>query len=125
MKTILKNSQDIIRQHVLMLATNRGIEIVDVNTIVRIEALSNYSKIFFSNNKTLVIAKVLRWFEERLPAEHFIRIHRTHIVNKNFVYQYLKGEKSKILLTTGDSFDVSRRKKSSVVVRLLSVNCPF
>lgn len=109
------------RHEILLLPTCKGIEAININEIVRIEALSNYSKLFFANNKTLVVAKVLRWFEERLampshpavlPADTFLRIHRKHLVNTTFIRQYLSGKGGKIELSSGERFDVSKRKKS-------------
>jgi len=106
---------------ILLLPTCKGIEAIYIHEIVRIEALSNYSKLFFANNKTLVVAKVLRWFEERLaipyhsavlPADNFLRIHRKHLVNKTFIRQYVSGKGAKIELNTGERFDVSKRKRT-------------
>jgi len=116
---MLKNNPDVRSEHIILLATHKGMAIVDINTIVRVEAISNYSKLFFSNNKTLVVSKVLRWFEERLSplsAERqgagndvFIRIHRTHLVNKKFIRYYELG---KIKLANGECIDVSKRKRT-------------
>ncbi|MEQ1767700.1 MAG: hypothetical protein ABL859_09765, partial [Methylotenera sp.] len=53
----------------LLLPTCKGLECILFNEIVRIEASSNYSKLFFNNGKTLVVAKVLHWFEDQLPKE--------------------------------------------------------
>ena len=106
---------------ILLLPTCKGIEAIYIHEIVRIEALSNYSKLFFANNKTLVVAKVLRWFEERLliapqtsglHVETFLRIHRKHLINKNFIRQYVSGKGAKIELNTGERFDVSKRKRT-------------
>lgn len=117
-------SQNIpLRQHkrILLLPTNKGIEAININQIVRVEALSNYSKLYFANNKTLVVAKVLRWFEERLAPDYtreskqeaFLRIHRKHLINKNFIQQYLNVKGGKIELNNGEWLDVSKRKKSN------------
>jgi two-component system, LytTR family, response regulator len=94
----------------LRLSAFKGPETIDVNTIIRIEALSSYSKLFFANGKTMVVAKVLRWFEEALPG-NFMRIHRTHLVNKNFIDEYMAG--GRIRLHTGDCVEVSRRKRNN------------
>ncbi len=101
---------------ILMLHTCNGIDAIDVHTIIRVEAISNYSKLFFSNGKSLVVAKVLRWFEEYFSASDdaeskniFIRTHRTHLVNKNFIRRYSNG---KIELYNQQCIDVARRKKS-------------
>jgi len=101
---------------IFFLPTSKGIELIDVNTIIRVQSVSNYSKLYFSDGKTLVVAKVLKWFEESLPCKQFIRVHRTHLVNKQFISRYIKGDK--IQLANGDWVEVSRRKKSSVVQNL-------
>jgi two-component system, LytTR family, response regulator len=100
------------------LPTNQGIQLISINDIIRIEAISNYSKIYFSNGKTIVVAKVLRWFQEQLSAilmlnkleEHtlFIRTHRTHLVNKNFIRSYANG---KVELHNHQYINVAKRKK--------------
>jgi len=108
----------IIQANRLLLPTCKGMEVINVSSIVRIEAISNYSKLYFTNGKTLVVARLLKWFEEILMTVHFIRVHRTHLVNKLFIHQYIKGEGDKIKLSTGDWIDVSRRKRSSVVQNL-------
>ena len=95
---------------IILLPTNKGIDVVDINTIIRIEASSNYSKLFFINNKTLVMAKVLHWFEGQLAAGRFFRIHRTHLINKNFIQLYSNDGKVKLL--NGEWIDVSKRKRA-------------
>ena len=100
----------------LKILTCKGMVPVDINTIIRIEANSNYSKIFFVNGTTLVVAKVLRWFEENLLDDRFVRIHRTHIVNKLFIREYLNGtirpaRGGKVFMANGECIDVSKRKK--------------
>jgi two-component system LytT family response regulator len=112
----------IIHPDTLILPTCKGLEFIDTSTIVRVEAMSNYSKLFFNDGKTLVVAKVLHWFEERLtpnpsplPGEGgrvFIRTHRTHLINKNFIRQYIHADGGKIRMHNGECIDVSKRKKS-------------
>jgi two-component system, LytTR family, response regulator len=105
----------------LILPTNTGIQLIDVNAIICVQSISNYSKLFFSNGKTLVVAKVLKWFEESLCSHQFIRVHRTHLVNRNFIHQYRRSGSSKLRLVNGDWIDVSRRKKMFVQQYLYSI----
>ncbi|HET6996085.1 MAG TPA: LytTR family DNA-binding domain-containing protein [Chitinophagaceae bacterium] len=89
---------------------------IHVDSIVRIEASSNYSKIFCKGQPMpIVAAKVLRWFEERLPENSFARVHRTHLVNK----KYMVGIKNnKVILETGTQIGISRRKKKICMIKL-------
>lgn len=102
----------IINPDTLTLPTCKGLEVIDTSTIIRVEAMSNYSKLFFINGKTLVVAKVLHWFEQSLSAIQFIRTHRTHLINKNYIRQYIDESGGKIRLHNGEYIDVSKRKKS-------------
>ena len=47
---------------------------------VRIEAVSNYSRIYFADGNTMVVAKVLHLFQNLLPETMFVRVHRSHLV---------------------------------------------
>lgn len=95
----------------LLLSTSLGLQIIDVNTIVRVEANSNYSKIFFTNNKTLVIAKTLQWLQCKLALNHFTRVHKTHLVNIHFITTYINGDNAYLFLENGEKINVSRRRK--------------
>jgi DNA-binding LytR/AlgR family response regulator len=81
---------------------------IDYNRILHIEAVSNYSKIYFVDGKTMVVAKVLHLFEDKLPMQQFVRTHRKHLVNKRFIESYENG---KVSLVNLQKIDVARRKK--------------
>ena len=108
---------------VLILNTSTGNFLIDVNTIVRIEASSNYSKIYLSvamgGIKTLVTAKVLKWFEERLPHECFTRLHRSHLVNTRYLQTHQPSAKA-FELQNGKVIEISRRRRKEVMMKLLS-----
>jgi two-component system LytT family response regulator len=101
----------------LQLPTCKGMELIEVDSIIRIEAISNYSKLYFSGGKTLVVAKVLRWFEEKLPVNCFIRVHKKHLLNKTYIRDYIKGtlqqsQGGKVGLSNGEWISVSKRKNT-------------
>lgn len=85
-----------------------------VEEIIRIEASSNYSRIYFANGKKITVPKILHWFEDALPADLFARVHRSHLINKSFV-QKVTGTHAKTLqLYNGEMITISRRKRMSV-----------
>ncbi len=92
-----------------LIPTNKGIKEVMTENIIRVEASSNYCKIYFTNEYPLTVAKLLQWFEENLPNDLFYRIHRGHIVNRRYITTVSKD--SKLLLTNGEQLQVSKRKK--------------
>jgi two-component system, LytTR family, response regulator len=103
----------------IIIPTDRGAKKVFMQNIIRVEANSNYSKIFFCNEQPLTVAKVLHWFEDNLPNDFFWRIHRTHIVNRIFVTDVNK--KSMLQLSNGESLQISRRKKTAIKTEMNTV----
>ena len=106
---------------VIILPTSKGIILVAADEIIRIQSISNYSKLFFKNGKTLVVAKLLRWFEEQTSLKSFIRIHRTHFVNINFISSYDLRRNGMLSLINGESFIIARRKKAALKGRLVDL----
>lgn len=96
----------------ILVPTDRGLQVISVESIIRVQSISNYSKLFFKNGKTLVVAKVLRWFEERLTMYNFLRIHRGHLVNGGCLRGFNKTHSIEVELTNGEKLKVARRKKT-------------
>lgn len=105
----------------ILVPTDRGMQVIDVHSIIRVQSLSNYSKLFFQNGKTLVVAKVLRWFEERLQAHHFLRIHRAHLVNSDQMKAFKNANCIEIELMNGERLSVARRKKAIITSSAIPV----
>lgn len=96
--------------------TGIGIRILNNTVIVnfldikRIEANSNYCHIYFNDGKKLVVAKVLCWFQNKLPADIFMRVHRSHLVNRHHVKNV---DTTTLHMNSGESIAISRRKKTA------------
>ena len=56
-----------------------------VSDIIVITAMGDYSQIFSADGQKSLVLKPLRDWEERLPAKHFARIHRSTIINVDYV----------------------------------------
>jgi two-component system, LytTR family, response regulator len=85
---------------------------VDTNNIIRCEASSNYTKVFFTNQQPLLIAKTLSACATAISDSNFVRIHQSHLVNRNFV-QNIAVDGS-VFLKDGTVCNISRRKKREV-----------
>jgi DNA-binding LytR/AlgR family response regulator len=56
--------------------------------ILWMEAEGNYTLLFTSNHKKRLVRTVITELHQQLPAQDFIRIHRSYVVNKNHVTEY-------------------------------------
>jgi two-component system, LytTR family, response regulator len=88
------------------------IKYIELKNIIRLEADRNYTRFFFADGKEFLSAKTLKDYEEMLPQESFIRVHRAHLINKHFIQQYER--EGFLMLTDGSMVEVSRRKKEQV-----------
>jgi two-component system LytT family response regulator len=91
--------------------TMQGLLFFDINTIIHLEAQSNYTVLYFTNHPKLTASKTLKEFEELLPEDIFFRTHHSHIINLNYIKRYLKGDGGQIEMQNGNYVDVARRKK--------------
>jgi two-component system, LytTR family, response regulator len=107
---LLEHFQKKERQRIAI-PTSEGMQFININDIVYLEASINYTYIYLANQKFLV-SKSLKEFEDILPADVFLRIHHSFIVNKNCVEKYLRGDGGQVILNNGATLDVSKRKKA-------------
>lgn len=92
------------------LSVKDGHILVAVHDIIRCEADSNYTKVFLSKGKIVIVAKTLRYFEELLPRQKFFRVHKSHLINIDFIEE-IKNDGT-LLLQQGHSVVISQRSKS-------------
>ncbi len=100
-------------QNSISLATAAGRYFFNLEEIVRLEASSNYTRIFFTNKTKITSAKVLKEFVEMLMPFGFIRTHRTHLVNRQHIICVTPG--GSIIMKDDSVAEISRRMKSGVM----------
>lgn len=84
---------------------------VKLNEIRLFESVGNYAKVFFGNNKPLIL-KSLNSLEERLDDRIFFRANRKHIINLRWIEKiepYFNGGLL-VELKGGEKIEVSRRQ---------------
>lgn len=99
----------------IAIATETGFEFVKFNTIIYLEAQNNYTKFNLTNGSSITTSKTLKHFEEILPSELFFRIHKSYLVNMNFIKRFTKGDEQFVELITGQQLPVSIRKKDEFI----------
>lgn len=79
--------------------------------IIYIEAMEGYVKIFRENNICTISRVILKNIGSQLPANEFIRIHRSFIVQKSKIKSFTKKE---VALTNGKSIPVGRQYADAI-----------
>ena len=105
----------------LQIFDHNGAHKLRYEKIIRIQSIDNYSKIFFDNNTSLVVSKVLRWFEDCLPADRFTRVHRSHLLNNTHICKIEDVANDLLILSNGEHIRISRRKKTRVIAGITNM----
>jgi two-component system, LytTR family, response regulator len=109
LKNALQNNKS--QEEKIVIPTSEGMEFISISTILHIESSSNYSKIYFTDGKTILVTKLLKDFEEVLLPYRFYRIHNSHLINLKYIEKYIKGDGGQVRLSNGTIIDIARRKK--------------
>jgi two-component system LytT family response regulator len=106
LKDILNNKNDNI-----VLSTLQGFSLFNISDIIRCEADTQYTNVFFNDGNVLVISKNLNIFESILKSHSFLRIHKSHLVNMKYFKKYVKIKPSYMVLKDNSEIPISDRSK--------------
>ncbi|MDB4292775.1 LytTR family DNA-binding domain-containing protein [Maribacter sp.] len=95
----------------LAIPSDNEIIMQPIKEIIYCEADSNYTTLFLTSGKKIIVAKTLKEFENILPETDFCRIHHSTLVNMAHVVKYIKGEGGYVIISNDKHLNVSRRKK--------------
>jgi len=106
------------QQFRLALPTKEGVHYLLPADIIRCEAVGNYTRFHIAGNKQIIISRTLGEYEELLSPYHFVRTHRSHLVNRSFI-SFVDHE-GFIVLHDNSKVEISRRRKEEVMEQLKS-----
>lgn len=112
-KTIeVKSNNDLIKK--IAFSTDTGYEFINANSILYCEANSNYCRIFCVDGRDILLAKTLKNIHEQLiPTNLFNRIHKSYLVNLNYILRLNKAGSLEVELQNGVKLPVSFRQKEN------------
>lgn len=97
------------------------VKLINCSQIAYIEGDRRYCQLYTIEGEHFTLAKYLKDFEEYFgDNSDFVRISKSHIINTVHIKEYSKGEPFIIVLTDGNTFETSRRKKAEILEKLKS-----
>jgi two-component system LytT family response regulator len=102
----------------IALPTLEGFQMEKVNHILYCEAEQNYTRIHTIRGDSILVSKPLGHMEENLPVEIFFRVHKSYLVNMNFIRSYSKTDGHHIILENGKRLDVATRRNDEFIKAL-------
>lgn len=94
----------------LFIKTDKRFVQVNLKDIYFLESFGNYVKVW-TENDFLLTARTLTSFTEQLPVDDFVRIHKSFIINKQFI-SYLEG--NTVILKNKKQLQIGKSHKQSI-----------
>lgn len=84
---------------------------VPINKIIRVEADNNYTWFYLNDGNKIKYAHSLKYVETILTHAPFLRVHKSHLINKNYIqhYDYYNNPNS-VLMNDGTQIPIAREK---------------
>lgn len=98
----------------LIIHTSDGTYFIPPDEIIYCEGQSNYTHFFLTRSRKMIASRTLLEYENLLTAQGFFRIHKSYLVNLNYIEKF-NASKTMVRLRDGNELDVSRRRKDDLI----------
>ncbi len=116
LKALLANVRDFSDSlKKIVLKTSNSIYVIDVQDIIRCESDSSYTKFFLKDSRKIMVSKVLKEYTELLKDSGFIRVHKSHLINLNYIDRFNKADGGYLIMKDTSSVPVSQRKRDTIL----------
>ena len=95
-----------------------GLYFLAISDILRIEADDNYSHIYTIKDQRFTVSKTIKYYEDLLQGSNFYRVHKSHIVNLNYMTKFVRGDGGYVVMSDNNEIHVSRRRRAPFIERM-------
>jgi two-component system LytT family response regulator len=99
------------------LSTADGFIFVDVDDIIYCVSERNYTRIFLTEGKSVLVAKTLKLVEELISSNDFLRIHHSYLINIENVKTIKKDDGGYIVMLNNDQIPIAKSKRDELARR--------
>jgi two-component system LytT family response regulator len=105
------------QQKKVVLPLMDGFEVVRLGEITFCEAQDNFTYVHFQNGRKSLICRKLKFYDDALSEHGFCRVHRSFLINMEYVKRYIKGKGGTVVMENGTEIQVANGRKSSFLER--------
>jgi two-component system, LytTR family, response regulator len=129
-KTNLDNLQNLIttlkhpfdKKNKIAISTQIGIEMVEIDSIIRCEASGSYTTLYLKDQRPIVSSRDLKNFQELLEDYKFFRVHDSHLIAYHHILKVLNEDGGVVVTSSSERIPISRRRKTDFQDWLKSTN---
>ncbi len=94
-----------------------GLQMINSGDIIKCVADESYTHIYLVSGTRVTVSRILKEYEELLSDLNFFRVHNSCLINLAHVTKYIKGDGGYVVMSDGESVEVSRRKKQELLLK--------
>lgn len=98
----------------LLLPVNNALSVFNLKDIIRIEAQGSYTEFYIKPSLKVLSSKNIKFFEDLLLNNDFVRVHHQHIININYIKKILKYKTYLIIMEDNTEIIVSATRKNDL-----------
>ncbi len=127
-KKLLQKNQSVVQHdsednfEKLALPCSDGLTLISFDKIVKCQAERAYCTFFLLDGSKILVSKPMSSFEPLLLKKHFLKVHKSTIVNSRFVEKYIRGKNGSLILTDGSNVPVSHNNHEELLKILTHLN---
>ncbi|MBU3699611.1 MAG: LytTR family transcriptional regulator [Candidatus Kapabacteria bacterium] len=113
--TTMRHPEAVYRPDIIALPHQHGIDVRPTESIIHVKGEGNYTLVSFDKGGDIIMSRTIGDYEEVLPANTFLRVHRSHIINIHHVRRVIRGKVMRVVLSNGDEVEVADSKRDSLL----------
>jgi len=98
--------------------TKNGFIYIDRNEIEYADGMGSYAHIHKTSGERVTVIRSIGQLKEKLTAEKFFRCHNSHLINLDYVTEFLRKDTYYVIMKSGAQVEVSRRIKDNLLEAL-------
>jgi len=115
-RILIDNLRTTHQQHQkVVLPVLDGFELVTVKDIVRCQANGNFTDFYLKDGGKKMICRTLKFYDEILSELGFMRVHKSHLVNLQYITSYKRGKGGMLSLEGGHTVEVAPSRKTELL----------
>ena len=107
--------KDLKQNRKIALPMSDGMELISSDAIIYCKSDSNYTNLFLTSGKKLLVSKTLKEIESTLSEFNFLRVHKSYLINPIHISKYVRSGGGYLIMDNEHEVSISKTKKDEVL----------
>ena len=99
----------------IVVPVSDGYEFIEAENIMYCNSSSNYTTLYLSNGREILISRTLKEVENTLQRFYFIRVHQSYLINPNYLQKFSRNDGGLLIMENNEQIPVSNPNKKLIM----------